>query len=66
MPHHPADGFNGYTITEANERGKTMPGHVCGQILFDAAEVRNLLQVAVCLLIADNRKASPLFKTYRV
>lgn len=28
MPHHPADGFNGYTITEANERGKTMPGHV--------------------------------------
>lgn len=39
---------------------------MCGQILFDAAEVRNLLQVAVCLLIADNRKASPLFKTYRV
>lgn len=39
---------------------------VCGQILFDAAEVRNLLQVAVCLLIADNRKACPLFKAYRV
>lgn len=32
MPHHPADGFNGYTITEANERGKTMPGHVEGQM----------------------------------
>ena len=27
-----ADGFNGYTITEANERGKTMPGHVEGQM----------------------------------
>ena len=39
---------------------------VCGQILFDAAEVRNFLQVAVCLLIADNRKACPLLKTYRM
>ena len=39
---------------------------MCGQILFDAAEFRNLLQVAVCLLIAANRKACPLFKTYRV
>lgn len=43
-----------------------MSSTMCGQILFDAAEVRNLLQVAVCLLIADNRKACPLFKTYRM
>ena len=43
-----------------------MSCNMCGQILFDAAEVRNFLQVAVCFLIADNRKASPLFKTYRV
>ena len=32
VPHHPADGFNGHAITEANERGETMSGHVEGQM----------------------------------
>lgn len=66
MAEHDGNILKRHIVGKRDRSPESVTGSVCGQILFDAAEVRNLLQVAVCLLIADNRKASPLFKTYRV
>lgn len=51
MAEHLRNRLDGYTIGQRHCRGERVAGHVECQILVDAAEVGNLLQVGVHLLI---------------
>jgi len=58
MPQHPPHGFDGYTVGERYRGGEGMTGQMCGQVLFDATEVGNLLEVGIGLLIRQNGQES--------
>ena len=48
-------GLDGNAIHESNGSRERVPSYVKGQALLDAAEVCNLLQVGIRLLVADHR-----------
>ncbi len=52
---HLRNRFDRNSFTKCHCRGKSMPGQMERNVLIDIAEVCNLLQVAVQLLIGNDR-----------
>lgn len=66
MAEHLRNRLDGYAIGQRHRRGERVAGHVECQILVDTAEVGNLLQVGVYLLIrryGEEQSALPLDRT---
>lgn len=52
---HLSHNFNGNTIEKRYNSGKSVPGQMDNQILFDATEVSDFLKIGIGLLVAQNR-----------